>query len=176
LVEAEAEALDYAGQVLTPHAELAALFPGKTIRLDWRVPAATPCSAAAVHRRRIAFPGPTLARKGAYELREAARALDLEIVCLGSELEGPDFWRGVATRRPDQVAGPKWLETIAAVVQPSLVEERPRHLLTALAAGVPVVATSACGIAEQPGVTIVTADDPAGLIAALRRVLEIDDA
>ena len=40
------------------------------------------------------FVGPTIARKGAYEVRDAARALDLEVVLLGSELEGAEFWSG----------------------------------------------------------------------------------
>ena len=57
------------------------------------------------------------------------------------------------------------------MVQPALVEERPRQLLAALAAGVPVIATEACGIARQPGVTIVPPGDALSLIAALRTSL-----
>ena len=122
--------------------------------------------------RRIAFPGPTVARKGAYELREAARALDLEVVLLGSELEGPSFWDGVKTRKFDPArGGDRWLEQVAVVVQPAIAEDRPRHLLMALAAGVPVIATPACGLAAQPGLTIVPADDLGALIAALRASL-----
>jgi glycosyltransferase involved in cell wall biosynthesis len=109
-----------------------------------------------------------VARKGAYELREAARALGLEVVALGSELEGSEFWDGVAMRKPGP--GANWLDGVAAVVQPAIVEERPRHLLTALAAGVPVIATRACGLASQDGVTIVPADDAGALIAALEKI------
>jgi glycosyltransferase involved in cell wall biosynthesis len=116
---------------------------------------------------RIAFPGPTIARKGAYEVREAARVLDLEIVCLGSELEGAGFWDGVKTRG----AYPQWLTSVAAVVQPAIVEDRPRHLLAALAAGVPVIATAACGIAKHERLTIVPENDAPALIAALRTVV-----
>src|SRR5205085_5459280 len=115
---------------------------------------------------------PTAARKGSYELREAARALDLEIVLLGSELEGPDFWDGVKTQKFDTASGAgRWLEQAAAVVQPAIAEERPRHLLTALAAGVPVIATAACGLAPQPGLTSVPAGDLGALIAALHNRL-----
>ena len=67
--------------------------------------------------------------------------------------------------------GPGWLGDIAAMVQPALVEERPRHLLTALAAGVPIIATAACGLDAQDGVTIVPPNDPAALIEALKSVL-----
>jgi len=114
---------------------------------------------------RIAFPGPTLARKGAYELREAARALDLEIVLLGNDLEGAGFWDGIRIRR---AVGLHSLEGVAAVAQPALLEEAPRPLLAALASGIPVIATKACGLGERAGVTIVPAGDVAALTEALR--------
>jgi glycosyltransferase involved in cell wall biosynthesis len=169
LVHAEAEALAYASRIITPHAEIADLYPDKAIALGWRRPPVRQTVRTASAARRIAFPGPTVARKGAYEVREAARALDLEVVRLGSELEGPGFWDGVKIRNIDtpKDAG-QWLDAVAVVVQPAIAEDRPRHLLTALAAGVPVIATAACGIAAQPGLTIVPADDPGALIGALR--------
>jgi hypothetical protein len=37
-----------------------------------------------------------------------------------------------------------------------------------LAAGVPVIATAACGLAAQSGLTMVPAGDPGALIEALR--------
>jgi hypothetical protein len=168
LVEAESEALAYAARIITPHRDIAALFPDKAELLDWKLPPTRlnthdPCS------RRIVFPGPTVARKGAHALREAAIALGLEVVLPGRELEGPGFWQDVATRKP--AAGAKWLTDVAAVVQPALVEERPRALLAALAAGVPVIATAACGLPPQQGVTIVPPDNPAALIAAIKSVL-----
>jgi hypothetical protein len=168
LVEAEAEALAYAARIVTPHRDIAALFPEKGELLDWMLPSARP-ETRDPYSRRIAFPGPTVARKGAHALRKAAIALGLEVVLLGNELEGPGFWQGVATRKP--AAGANWLTDVAAVVQPALVEERPRALLAALAAGVPVIATAACGLPPQQGVTIVPLDDPAALIAAIKSVL-----
>jgi hypothetical protein len=168
LVDAESAALAYAAAIVTPHREIAALFPGRVTLLDWTLPA-SPARRTASSARRIGFPGPTIARKGAYELREAARALGLELVVLGNELEGPDFWRGISVRKPGAATG--WLNDIAAIVQPALVEEQPRHLLAALAAGVPIVATPACGLAAQDGVTLVPLDDPSALIAALARLL-----
>jgi len=163
LVAAEAEALAAADAIVTPHAEIAKLFGSRTLRLEWSMPKTFPRAAAAVPGC-IAFPGPTLARKGAYELREAARALDLEIVLLGNDLEGAGFWDGIRIRR---AKGPNWLDGVAAVVQPALLEETPRALLTALANGIPVIATKACGLGEGSGVTIVPPSDVAALSEAL---------
>lgn len=165
LVAAESEALAAADAIVTPHAEIAALFGSRVVRLEWSMPKTAAQAGLAVPGR-IAFPGPALARKGAYELREAARALDLEIVLLGNDLEGAGFWDGIRIRR---AAGSHWLEGVAAVVQPALLEEAPRPLLTALASGIPVIATKACGLGELAGVTIVPAGNVAVLIAALRR-------
>ncbi len=170
LAEAERAALAAAEQVITPHAGISALFGDRATLVPWVLPPAhIPKDAQVV--RRVAFPGPTVARKGAWELREAARALDLEVVLLGSELEGDGFWDGVRTLRP--AAPGAWLDGVAAVVQPALVEDQPRRLLAALAAGVPVVATAACGIALREGLTLVAEDDAGALEAALKSVLNL---
>jgi VanW like protein/Glycosyl transferases group 1 len=167
IVAAEREALARAERIVTPHAELAELFDDRALRLDWQVPAvasARPDPAAQC----IAFPGPTIARKGAFEVREVARALGLDVMLLGSDLEGADFWRGVRVHRP---AADSWLDGVAVVVQPGQFEERPRHLLAALAAGVPVIATVGCGLAPQAGLTVVPYGDPTALAAAVRETL-----
>ena len=166
LVEAEAEALAAADHIVTPHREIAALFPGRAVLIDWVQPAPTP--RAARPPRRIAFPGPSIARKGAYELRAALDGLDIELLLLGNDLEGADFWRGCRVIRP---GGGAWTEMVAAVVQPALVEERPRALLTALAAGLPVIATAACGLPAGPGLMLVPALDPETLRMAILRCL-----
>ncbi len=163
LVEAEAEALAAADHIVTPHRDIAALFPGRAILLDWILPSA-PTSERAPSRC-IAFPGPTIARKGAYELRAAVQGLDVEILLLGNDLEGADFWHGQRIARPN---GGAWTGRVAAVVQPALAEERPRHLLTALAAGIPVIASPACGLGEGAGVTLVPALDVEALRQAIR--------
>jgi len=175
LVEAEAEALEAAEVIITPHDSIARLFPCKALRLDWHMPATPLASSSAVRSpkpRRVVFPGPTIARKGAYELREAARELDLEVMPLGRALEGADFWQGLrlAARAEGSTA---WLDQAAAIVQPAFVEDQPRPLLRALATGVPVVATPACGIAPRPGLTLVPAGDAAALARALARVLNL---
>jgi hypothetical protein len=157
--EAESEALAAAERIVTPHARIAALFGERALLLDWSVPKMR--FKHAPGSRRIAFPGPTIARKGAHELREAARALDLDVVLLGSELEGADFWNGVRVSR-DIGQG------VAAFVQPAFLEDKPRKLLAALSSGIPVIATPACGIAAREGLKLVDAGDTGALIEALR--------
>jgi len=159
LVRAESEALAAAQTVVTPHSDIAALFGGRAVLLDWKTPPTRFKHAPA--SRRIAFPGPAIARKGAYEVREAARALDLEVALLGSDLEGADFWHGVRTTRDG--------DGVAAFVQPAVIEDKPRRLLAALASGIPVIATRECGLPPQEGLTLVPTDDTAALIAALDR-------
>lgn len=158
----ETEALAAAETIVTPHAGIAALFGERAVLLDWTTPPMR--FKHAPGSRRIAFPGPAIARKGAYELREAARALEFDVVLLGSELEGGDFWAGMRTSR-DIARG------VAAFVQPALLEDKPRKLLAALASGIPVVATRECGIAPREGLTLVEAGDVDALIAALRTTI-----
>ncbi|MEI9887385.1 MAG: hypothetical protein WDN08_12960 [Rhizomicrobium sp.] len=73
LVAAETEALAAADGIVTPHAEIAALF--------WRACGAARlgkaegvgCAMRAIVPKRIAFVGPTIARKGAYEVARGRR-------------------------------------------------------------------------------------------------------
>jgi hypothetical protein len=167
LAEAEAAALDAADSVITPHADIAALFADRATRLEWRRPPA-PQSLGA-RRGVVAFPGPTIARKGAHELREAAKALDLVIRPLGAMLEGATFWSDV--RLDPTPAGGHWLDGVSLVVHPALAQDAPRRLLEALAAGVPVIATPACGLDAEPGLTLVPANDPEALRTAIERAL-----
>jgi hypothetical protein len=161
---AEGEALAAAERIVTPHTETAAMFGERAVLLPWRAPAvpASPPRRGAV----FVFPGPTVARKGCFELREAARRLGVPVRPLGSQLEGSEFWTGVAVDRAPE--GASWLEGVRAVVHPALVEAAPRRLLEALAAGVPVIATEACGIAPQPGLTFVPPGDARALAEAMR--------
>ncbi|MFI4933168.1 MAG: glycosyltransferase [Caulobacterales bacterium] len=64
-----------------------------------------------------------------------------------------------------------WLDGVSVVVQPAFVEEAPRRLIEALATGTPVVATAACGLDPQPGLTLVPAGDATALCAAVARSL-----
>lgn len=168
IAAAEWEALEAADRIVTPHAEIASLFPGKALRLDWDLPrTATPGRTPRRSPPVIVFPGPTAARKGAHELREAIRDLPVEVLLLGSELEGAAFWDGMRTRHAERDSR-HWRDEAALVVQPALVEEKPRALLAALAAGIPVVASPACGLGTLPGVVTVPCRD----VAALRQAID----
>jgi hypothetical protein len=159
LVAAEAEALADAVRIVTPHAEIAALFGQRAVRLPWRTTPRRERSVTPI--RRIGFPGPTVARKGAHAVRQAALALDLEVMPLGSELEGEGFWDGVRLAAPGD-----WTK-VDVIVQPALVEDQPRRLLAAIATGIPVIATPACGLDPQPGLKLIPPCDPEALITAL---------
>ena len=165
VVDAEREALTGAAEIVTTNPSIAALFPGRAVLLAPLLPPATPTQRGP----HVIFPGPTLGRKGAYEMREAARALGLTVSTPPRTFEGADFWQGIATR--PLAAGQSAWDGARVVVQPAWVEDNPRHLLSAIAAGVPVIATPACGVGGLPGVTEVAAGDTGALIACLRDAL-----
>jgi hypothetical protein len=165
LIAAEQAALEAAERIVTPHALVASQFPGKAELLDWHMPGA-PRTPRNPKRRTIVFPGPSIARKGAYEVRALALRLDLEVVLLGSDLEGEGFWSGLPVRHATR-GDFNWLHEAGLVVQPSLIEEQPRSLLAALAAGVPVIATPACGILPKLGITLIPENDPEALVEAI---------
>ena len=178
MVEAEMEALSNARNLITPNSEVAAFFPGRAVKLPWLMPAGYRTlsygdqgSLRDTRQRNkgawgagILFPASALARKGAYELREAAERLGLELVVTGPSLEGAEFWKGVKIR----VAGADPLERIGLVVLPAYIEDKPRLLLRALARGIPVIASQSCGLAGIPGVTNLPRIDRDALIEAFQ--------
>jgi hypothetical protein len=164
IAEAETAALGEADHWITPHREISELAGDRAISVPWKLPAS---NGARRPGSRIVFPASTLGRKGAYELRDAARALAGEVVTLGPVIESPGFWHGIKVHAP----GASWLDDAGVVVLPAFVEHRPRRLLAALAAGVPVIATPECGLGGSPGVTEVPAGDAEALAVALESVL-----
>lgn len=168
-VAAEQAALAAADRVITPHAGLAARFPGRCERLAWELPPpAREPAARPRDRPLIAFPASTVGRKGAWELRAALRELDRELTLwvAGRPLEGHDFWRGLDVREGGDCPGRPDL-----VVLPAHVEHQPRALLAALARGVPVIASDACGLDLRPGLVTVPTGDIAALRAAIAAAL-----
>ncbi|MEY4483938.1 MAG: hypothetical protein RL693_1390, partial [Verrucomicrobiota bacterium] len=166
LIQQETEALAAARHWVTPHRAIADLAGEKAVLLDWHLPPAPKVRQASTDTLRVAFPASTLCRKGAYELREVARKLSLEVVPLGGILEGADFWEDV-TLAP---RGAHWLDEIHAVVLPAFVEHAPRRLLQAVAAGVPVIASEACGLSNVPGVITIADGDVIALEAELAQL------
>ena len=171
LIKAESEALRRARKIITPHSEIAALYPHKTVLLDWYLPEKeierAPCAGLVAN---VVFPAPTVGRKGAYELRAALRNLNAQITVTGPFLEGNNFWDGFQVER--MPAGANWLRNAAVVVLPAFVEHQPRRLLEALACGVPVIASKACGLGQLAGVAEVESGDITSLRHEIERTLE----
>lgn len=169
LVAAETEALKNARRVITTHSLIASLFPEKADLIDWKMSNAAPIKRQSNEKPRIVFPASTVGRKGCYELREAIRGLDVSLITLGPNIEGTDFWDGFDVAR----GGDDWLETADLVVLPAFVEHRPLRLLRAVSAGVPVIASSACGVEQVAGITTISAGDAFALKQAIDSALAV---
>src|SRR5262249_40171474 len=141
-----------------------ALAGARAERLFWDIP---PASAVQGKQRNLVFPASTLGRKGAYELRQVAQELDLPLTLGGPTLEADDFWDGMTTVH----GGDAWLREGAAVVLPAWIEHQPRRLLQAIAAGIPVIASEACGLDGMAGVRVVPTGDTHALREALHAVV-----
>ena len=163
LLRAESEALRSAGRIVTPHTEIASLFPDKALLLDWELPQVTASPRTSTAKPVIVFPSSTVGRKGCYELREALRGLDVKLLTMGPYIEAVDFWDGFDL----EPIGGDWLARADAVVLPAFIEHKPRRLLAAAVNGVPVIASEECGVSGVQGVTIV----PSGSVAALRTAI-----
>jgi hypothetical protein len=165
LVEAEAHALARADRIVSPHAELAAAFGDRAVRVPWVVPPSRPRPARAPGAPlSVWFPASTLARKGCRELLHATADLPIRVHAPDRVLEAPGFWAG-----RDVVLGPVDPRAVDLVVLPAWVEPAPRVLLSAIATGLPVVASTACGLADVPGVEEVATGDAEALRAVLAR-------
>ncbi|SOD30902.1 Glycosyl transferases group 1 [Variovorax sp. YR752] len=173
LVRAETLALARAKAVVTPHADvarqLAKLAPQAALtQLDWMLP---PVKAAAFIERRgpplVVFAASALARKGARELAAALQGWPYRLRVLGSPSDDAQLWRGIAHIEHMNWQG-DWLAGASVVVLPAHVEHAPRAVLRAVAAGVPVVASTACGLAGLTGVREVAPGDIEALRAALQ--------
>src|SRR6516162_9497943 len=116
MVAVENEALEHAGQIITPHSALASRFPLKTTWLPWKFPQTRQISS---RQNNVVFPGPALARKGALELREALRGFGFRLRVLhGKAMESNNFWDGIELAEPSG----DWLEQASVLVQPAFIE------------------------------------------------------
>ena len=183
LVRAEALALTRAAAVVTPHAEVVAHLArtapqAELLRLGWVQPGAcaVPAAPATDHHAPplIVFAASAFARKGARELAAALEGWPCRLRVLGAPSEDAQLWRGIDGVEHMRWQG-DWLAGAHLVVLPAHVEHAPRALLRAVAAGVPVVASTACGLAGLRGVREVGAGDIEGLRAALRGDAAADD-
>lgn len=168
LMDLESTALTRSWQVITPHRGIADIFNNKSILLGWHLPRLRTNTQPA--GTRILFPGPALARKGAYEVRRLAGELKLAITMMGEATEGDSFWNGVAVEK----AGADPFEGVRLVVYPAYIEHQPRLLLKAMALGLPVITTTACGLQPSDQVTIVAAGDYEALKSAVMEKLHAE--
>ncbi len=162
LVTLEREALNRARKLISPHTEIAQLYPHKVVPLSWAEPIGKISHKSG---QKILFPGATVGRKGAYEMRQLAQELGLRMVIMGKELESQSFWGAIET---EPFSGD--FTEIGYVIYPTYIEQQPRILLKALANGIPVITTSASGLAPSSFVHSV----PTGVYAELKqKVLEV---
>ncbi|WP_432729148.1 VanW family protein [Variovorax sp. W6] len=175
LVRAESQALARASVIVTPHAEvarrLAALAPQALLeRLEWVLPqsrTAIRADARDAGLPLVVFAASALARKGARELAAALQGWPCRLRVLGSASDDARLWQGIGRVEHMNWRG-DWLAGADVVVLPAHVEHAPRALLSAVAAGVPVVASTACGLGALGGVREIAPGDVEALRAALR--------
>jgi hypothetical protein len=174
--DAEWAALCGARSVLTPHHDVADCLARQGVRRVHRLPWATQQPMPALPARHVSavplvvFPASALPRKGALELAAALRTLGWRLRVLGSPSVDATVWQGVAAEH-GRYADRLWLADADVVALPAHVEHAPRALLMALAAGLPVVATPACGLPADCGAITVPAGDVQGLISALQQAV-----
>ncbi|MBB4223129.1 VanW family protein [Variovorax guangxiensis] len=172
LVRAESMALARASVIVTPHAEvarqLAALAPLAVLRkLEWALPRAKTVARTNSNLPLVVFAASALARKGARELAAALQGWPCRLRVLGSASDDARLWQGIGHVEHMNWRG-DWLAGADVVVLPAHVEHAPRALLRAVAAGVPVVASTACGLGAPSGVREIAPGDVEALRTALR--------
>ena len=169
----EWQALARAGRLLTAHHEVYRVLKAAGMfveLLPWQEPPSPPPAARSQKRQpTMTLAGSALARKGACEVAAVAKSLGAKVQILGSPPSDPKAWEGV-----DWVAvgySADWLSNSDVVLLPAHIEHQPRALLRALGAGVPVVASAACGLGVRPGLTEVVPGNAQALQAAVAAAL-----
>ncbi len=167
LVRAESAALAAAGRLVTPHRGIARHAGEKAWLLEWEMP--EPLERDKSPAPAVFFPASRLGRKGAFELANAfRRGLAAELLCFGRASEGAgDPFAGLPWVPADAAA----LARADALVLPAWIEHQPRLALLALASGIPVVATAACGLHEHPLLHELAGPDAVAVHEALQAIL-----
>jgi hypothetical protein len=167
LANSELAALKQAKKIITPHGDLAQLWIDRTELLDWIIPPASlpKSEQKSSQTATIVLPSSSLGRKGIYELKSAIAGLDLHLIIAGKNLEDRDFWAGSAVSfEPDyQLA----LQQADLVILPAWVEHQPRRVLQAIAANIPTIASTACGLQHLPAVRSIDLGDSISLRQAI---------
>jgi glycosyltransferase involved in cell wall biosynthesis len=163
---------------VTAHFEVHKVLRAAGLSVDL-LPWVTP--SASNERRRAGDGVPTLtlaasalARKGAHEVAWVARRLGARVIILGSAPSELEVWAGINWTAVGY-AGP-WLEQSDVVLLPAYVEHQPRAILRALAEGVPVIASPACGLGSRVGLVEVAAGSAESLELAVRKIMKAGGA
>jgi hypothetical protein len=170
LLRLEEEALRHANKIITPHCDIAKLFGERAVLLDWMLPCAE--KRAIVEGKTVLFPASALGRKGVYELRHALRGLDVELIVMGDAQEKVNIWGELTVI--SSAAG--WQKKVDLVVLPAFIEHQPRVLLKALALGIPVLASEACGLGARKGVTTIATPTAGQLRESIVEILRLHDS
>ena len=175
LLQAEREALAHAGRWISPHAQVLALAGPRAERLDWIAPKfPDERIARGGELPTILFPASAFARKGVLELVAALQGLPVRMLVPPGAAESDTVWGDVAVERVATIhAG---LAHADLVVLPAWIEHQPRGLLAAIACGLPVIATAACGLSLSPQWGCVPDGDVAGLRRAIVQRLRLQQA
>mgnify|MGYP002078291350 CR=1 FL=1 len=149
LIDLENQALTRARKIITPHTELTNIFKNKVEKLIWKTTVQI-SNKKQVSANKILFPASALGRKGAYEIKKLAQEFNFIPVVSGRALEHENFWGEL---KPEQFKGS--YDDIFLVVYPTYIESQPRKILKAIAKGIPVITTLACGIEASDRVKII---------------------
>ena len=177
----ENNALRRAARLATPHREVARHLrqhlAAAVDELAWEVPQTSTgpfMKRGYVETPLVVFPASALARKGAPELAAALRTLGWRLLVLGTPSSDPTLWHGIAVEHASH-RDATWLKRADVVALPAWIEHAPRALLRALAHGLPVVATRACGLPPSPLLQEVAAGDVDALVRALKHALATEE-
>jgi glycosyltransferase involved in cell wall biosynthesis len=151
LVELENKSLNKARKIITPHSEIAQIFNNKCHKLAWEMPNVENHSPLG---HKILFPASAVGRKGAYEIKKLAKELNLTISFLGKNIEHENFWENVSTEKFNGD-----LDSIGLIIYPTFIEHQPRLILKALAKGIPIITTAACGLESSDRIKILENND-----------------
>ena len=146
LVDAETAALARAQRWISPHARILELAGDRAEALEWQAPQEDAGRVETLRRDvpGLLFPASGLARKGVLELRKALEGLPVRVLVPPGAADDAQVWSGLDIEPVASVAA--GLERADAVVLPAWIEHQPRGLLMAMARGLPVIATPACGL------------------------------
>ena len=164
-IKLENKVLKKADHLVTPHLKINQLF-SNTLFLNWKLPSVT--NVSKTKRTKILFPESPLGRKGAYELRQLIRDLDIPITIVGKTLESTNFFDGLDVT----FSSSQSLHEVALVICPAYVENRPKLILKAIASGIPVVISDACGIIPDKKVYAFSAGDYQSMKNLVEQVLK----